>query len=162
MNGNTLDGRRALVSGAGSGIGAAIARALADGGAQLTLLGRRGSALEATRATLAGNGHRCVVADVTDAATLTDLGPTDLLINNAGQALSAPFAKADADHWRRLLDVNLMGSVHLNGALAASSTSRAPRRSPVMPMSPPTAPPNTPCSASRVRWRWKSRVRASR
>lgn len=113
MGATSLAGRRALVSGAGSGIGAAIAVALADAGAQLTLLGRREGALEATRAMLAGSGHRCVVADVTDPSTLADLGTIDLLINNAGQAASAPFVKTDAEHWRRILDVNLMGTVHL-------------------------------------------------
>jgi 3-hydroxybutyrate dehydrogenase len=117
MNGATaLAGRHALVSGAGSGIGAAIARALADAGAQVTLLGRRAPALERTRTALAGSGHRCVVADVTDVGTLTDLGAIDLLVNNAGEARSAPFGKTDADHWRRLLDVNLMGTVHLTQA----------------------------------------------
>lgn len=116
MNGATLQGRRALVSGAGSGIGAAIAAALAQAGAQVTLLGRRSEALEATRAALAGSGHRSVVADITDPATLIGLGAIDLLVNNAGQANSVPFAKADAEHWRGMLDVNLMGTVHLTQA----------------------------------------------
>jgi len=116
VNGATLQGRRALVSGAGSGIGAAIAAALAQAGAQVTLLGRRSEALEATRAALAGSGHRSVVADITDPATLIGLGAIDLLVNNAGQANSVPFAKADAEHWRGMLDVNLMGTVHLTQA----------------------------------------------
>lgn len=116
MNATSLDGQRALVSGAGSGIGASIARALADAGAQLTLLGRRDASLEATRVALAGSGHRCVVADVTDPATLTGLGRVDLLINNAGRAHSVPFARSDAAHWRGMLDVNLMGAVHLTHA----------------------------------------------
>jgi 3-hydroxybutyrate dehydrogenase len=117
MNGaTTLEGQHALVSGAGSGIGAAIALALAQAGARVTLLGRRAQPLEATRATLAGSGHRCVVADVTEPATLAQLGTVDLLINNAGQAASVPFARADAQHWRHLLDVNLMGTVHLTHA----------------------------------------------
>jgi 3-hydroxybutyrate dehydrogenase len=113
VNGATLEGTHALVSGAGSGIGAAIAVALARAGARVTLLGRRAEPLDATHATLAGSGHRCVVADVTAPATLIDLGAVDLLINNAGQADSLPFAKTDAEHWRRALDVNLMGTVHL-------------------------------------------------
>lgn len=116
MNTKPLDGRHALVSGAGSGIGAAIALALAGAGARVTLLGRRADTLEASRAVLAGQGHRCVVADITDPGTLTDLGAIDLLVNNAGQAASAPFVKTDAEHWRAMLDVNLMGTVHLTQA----------------------------------------------
>lgn len=116
MSSTSLAGRRALVSGAGSGIGAAIARVLAEGGAEVTLLGRRADALEATRATLPGAGHRCVVADVTDPTTFGSFGRVDLLVNNAGQAPSAPFGKTDAEHWRSVLDVNLMGTVHLTQA----------------------------------------------
>jgi 3-hydroxybutyrate dehydrogenase len=119
-----LAGYRALVSGAGSGIGAAIARALADAGATLTLLGRREAALEATRATLAGSGHRCLVADVTDPASFADLGAIDLLVNNAGAAHSAPFARTDAAHWRQMLDVNLMGAVHLTQAVLPAMRAR--------------------------------------
>lgn len=113
---SALAGRRALVSGAGSGIGAAIARALAADGANVTLLGRRESALAQTRGTLAGGGHRVLVADVTDPATLAGLGDVELLVNNAGAAQSAPFARSDAVLWQRMLDVNLMGTVNLTQA----------------------------------------------
>ena len=113
---SALAGRRALVSGAGSGIGAAISRALAADGAHVTLLGRRESALAETRATLAGEGHRVLVADVTDPATLAGVGDIELLVNNAGAAQSAPFARSDAALWQRMLAVNLMGAVHLTQA----------------------------------------------
>jgi len=113
-----LQGRHALVTGAARGIGAEIARTLAADGAQLTLLGRRVDALQALAAELPGDGHGVVVADVADASQVRDafaqarerLGPVTLLINNAGQAESAPFAKTSLDLWQRMLAVNLTGS----------------------------------------------------
>jgi NAD(P)-dependent dehydrogenase (short-subunit alcohol dehydrogenase family) len=113
-----LQGRHALVTGAARGIGAEIARTLAADGAQLTLLGRRVDALQALAAELPGDRHGVVVADVADASQVRDafaqarerLGPVTLLINNAGQAESAPFAKTSLDLWQRMLAVNLTGS----------------------------------------------------
>jgi len=113
--------RHAVVTGAGSGIGAAIADALAADGHAVTLLGRRLDALERTRAGLASpHRHRCLAVDVVDAAALhaalqqaaETSGPVAILVNNAGQADSQPFLKTDARHWRQMLDVNLMGTVH--------------------------------------------------
>ncbi len=111
-----LVGRHALVTGAGRGIGAAIAVALAGEGARVTLHGRDASALERLAATLPSDSF-VAVADVTDAAAIetafgeaeSALGPVDILINNAGIAASAPFRKLDAEHWNRILAVNLTG-----------------------------------------------------
>jgi len=124
MNTAPLQGRHALVTGAGSGIGAAVAQALAAAGASVTLAGRRVEALASVRATLAEGAHGCLVLDVTDEAQVAsawqqaaaERGPVTLLVNNAGQAQSQPFLKADADHWRAMLEVNLMGSVHCSRA----------------------------------------------
>jgi NAD(P)-dependent dehydrogenase (short-subunit alcohol dehydrogenase family) len=113
-----LAGRHALITGGGTGIGAAIARALAAEGARLTLVGRRRAPLEAMAAAL-GN---CViaVADVTDRAAVDRAfaearaahGPITILIANAGAAQSAPFARIDADAWRRAMAVNLDAVFH--------------------------------------------------
>lgn len=113
-------GPHALVTGAGSGIGAAVALALARQGVAVTLLGRRADALRAVRERLPDPArHGVAVADVTQPEALrravddaaADRGPVAWLVNNAGQAESRPFHRTDADHWRRMLDVNLMGAV---------------------------------------------------
>jgi 3-hydroxybutyrate dehydrogenase len=118
MDALPLDGRHALVTGAGRGIGAAVAAALCERGARLTLLGRTLATLEASAAQLPARGSThlaaCDVADeqqVTQAvaAARRQLGPIDILINNAGQASSAPFLKTDAALWHATLAVNLTG-----------------------------------------------------
>jgi NAD(P)-dependent dehydrogenase (short-subunit alcohol dehydrogenase family) len=107
----------AVVTGAARGIGAEIARALATGGAKLTLLGRRRDALQALVAELPGMGHGVVVADVSDpsqvAAAFAEArthGPIAVLVNNAGQAESAPFARTSLETWQRMMAVNLTGT----------------------------------------------------
>jgi NAD(P)-dependent dehydrogenase (short-subunit alcohol dehydrogenase family) len=121
MNPLPLSGRHALVTGAGSGIGAATARVLAEAGATLTLTGRRAEALQRTLERLPRAGsHGWVTMDVCDEAQVRaqwqeaqgQRGPVAILVNNAGQAESRPFMKTDGAHWRAMLDVNLMGAVH--------------------------------------------------
>lgn len=119
----TLAGRHALVTGGGRGIGAAIARRLLADGASVTLLGRDAGTLQATVQALrehapAGAGVSFVTADIADAdsvarafaAATERAGPVAMLVNNAGQAHSAPFLKTDAALWQRMLDVNLTGT----------------------------------------------------
>lgn len=111
-----LEGRHALITGGGTGIGAAIAEALGAEGARLSIAGRRRAPLEATAARFAGT---CVIeADVTREAACTAMieaahaahGPIDIVIANAGAAESRPLARCDLDHWQRMLDVNLTGA----------------------------------------------------
>ncbi len=111
-------GRHAVVTGGGSGIGAAIARELAGLGARLTLVGRRRPPMAAVAANLAGSGHGVAVADVTDhegiASIMTSVanerGPIDILVNNAGAARSAPLTRTSLALWRETLAVNLDGT----------------------------------------------------
>jgi NAD(P)-dependent dehydrogenase (short-subunit alcohol dehydrogenase family) len=111
-----LDGRHALITGGGTGIGAAIAATLANAGAALSLAGRRLSPLQETASALPR--ARAIVADVTSEAETAAMvaaaraahGPVDILIANAGAAESAPVAALDLAHWQRMLDVNLTGA----------------------------------------------------
>jgi 3-hydroxybutyrate dehydrogenase len=114
-----LSGKHALVTGAGRGIGAAIAEALAAHGARLTLAGRNLSRLQATAARI-GRESICVAADVSSRAQVsaafqearTRAGEVDILVNNAGEAESAPMRDTDAELWERMISVNLTGTYH--------------------------------------------------
>lgn len=107
----------AVVTGGGRGIGAATVRALVARGMRVTVLGRR---LEVVSALAEQDQTRmhAVAADVCDPAQVQRafaearerFGPIAVLVNNAGQAESAPFLKTDTDLWRRMLDVNLTGT----------------------------------------------------
>lgn len=111
-----LEGKHALITGGGTGIGAAIACALADAGAAVSLSGRRAVPLQEVAARLPK--ATAIVADVTSEADTVAMaqaaraasGPIDILIANAGAAESAPIAKIDLAHWQRMLDVNLTGA----------------------------------------------------
>jgi len=108
-----LNGHHALITGGGTGIGAAIARALAAEGARLTLVGRRREPLEETAKALPSAA--VAQADVTDAgqvqaafaAARAAHGPITILVNNAGTAETAPFAKLTPELWRSTMAVNL-------------------------------------------------------
>src|SRR5262249_44753640 len=132
----TLDNRHALITGGGTGIGAAIARALAGEGAAVSLAGRRkapldGVAVDLKRATI-------IIADVTreaDCAALVPAarranGPIDIVIANAGAAASTPIAKLGLAQWRSMIDVNLTGAfLTVKAALAdVTRKSEGPRR----------------------------------
>ena len=111
-----LAGRHAVVTGAGRGIGAAIVARLSAAGVAVTLMGRDLAVLQQAAAPLAGR-HHVAACDVTQAESVAQafaqaraaLGPVDVLVNNAGQALSAPFAKTSLAQWQAMLDVNLTG-----------------------------------------------------
>jgi 3-hydroxybutyrate dehydrogenase len=116
----SLNGRVALVTGGGRGIGRAIALRLAADGAAVALAGRDAGYLEKTADELRQSKRRslAVVCDVADpeqvlrlgAAVRSGLGPVDILVNNAGIAPSAPVGRTDLATWRRVLDVNLTGA----------------------------------------------------
>lgn len=124
MTAPTQAKRHALVTGGGSGIGAAIARALAASGCRVTITGRRPDVLQS----LAGQYPEQVqgiAMDVTDTAEVAQafararegFGPVHILVNNAGQALSSSFIKTSPALWEQMLSINLTGTFHCTQAV---------------------------------------------
>lgn len=130
-----LDGRLAVVTGGGRGIGLAIAEALAEAGARLVLLDRETNVLKAGTADLAAKGHHAVgiVLDVTDSGSVqrvadrvaADHGSIDILVANAGVG-RAPTAAEDVsdDDWLAVNDVNLNGVFWCNRAFGRHMLSK--------------------------------------
>ncbi|PZO78061.1 MAG: 3-hydroxyacyl-CoA dehydrogenase [Mesorhizobium amorphae] len=108
----------ALVTGAGTGIGRAIALALAKAGHRVTLAGRRAGPLEAVANEIGAQAFVQPGFDVTDEAAVTQglaqitdrAGPLSILVNCAGEAPSAPFEKTDLATWNRVIAINLSGA----------------------------------------------------
>lgn len=113
-----MNDQHALVTGAGQGIGEAIARQLLARGARVTVLGRRADPLrklvdefpEQCRMELADVAQESEVKTAF-AQAVSAQGAINILVNNAGQAQSAPFMKMDAALWQRMLAVNLTGTM---------------------------------------------------
>ncbi|HUG46323.1 MAG TPA: SDR family oxidoreductase [Sphingomicrobium sp.] len=115
MQGNSLEGRHALITGGGTGIGAAAAEALSKEGAKLSLLGRRLEPLEQIAERTGGSTFQCDVSSTEQIARAFDEarqanGPIELLVVNAGIAESAPFHKMTRESWDKILSVNLTGA----------------------------------------------------
>jgi 3-oxoacyl-[acyl-carrier protein] reductase len=112
-----MDGRVAVVTGAGRGLGAAIAAELAAAGATVVVADRDGAAADATAARL-GAGATAYVVDVTDPVAVAALfddaarahGRIDVLVNNAGVGAVAPSEELSYEQWSRTLAVNLTGT----------------------------------------------------
>jgi NAD(P)-dependent dehydrogenase (short-subunit alcohol dehydrogenase family) len=119
-------GPHAVVTGGGRGIGAAVATRLVAAGYRVTITGRDASLLAGFAASLGGEGVCNPVAmDVSDRASVDQgmdkaratFGPIAVLVNNAGQAQSAPFLKTDTAMFERMIGVNLMGVFHCTQAV---------------------------------------------
>jgi NAD(P)-dependent dehydrogenase (short-subunit alcohol dehydrogenase family) len=129
-----IAGRHALVTGGGSGVGRAIALALAEAGVAVTICGRRKAQLE----TVTGENSRifAISADVTREVAMADLyaeaegarGPFDIVVANAGMAESSPAHRTSLADWQRTLEVNLTGSfLTVKPALAGMAKRKAGR-----------------------------------
>lgn len=124
----SLEGKIALITGSGQGIGLAMAEGLSEAGAHVVLNGRDKAKLERARDTLAGAGRKVSVAafDVTDqpaveagvAAIEAEIGPIDILINNAGMQYRTPLEDFPEDAFQRLLQTNVASVFNVGQACA--------------------------------------------
>jgi NAD(P)-dependent dehydrogenase (short-subunit alcohol dehydrogenase family) len=115
-----LDGKVAIVTGASSGLGVAFAEGLAEAGADVVVCARREDRLAATQELVEGHGRRCLAlrADVVEvedcnrvvAAAMDAFGHVDVLVNNAGIGTAAPATREQPEDFKRVIDINLLGS----------------------------------------------------
>ncbi|HIG62757.1 MAG TPA: SDR family oxidoreductase [Gammaproteobacteria bacterium] len=119
--------KHALITGAGTGIGASIAATLATAGFSITLLGRRQDVLESAAAKLdtATENSQCIVCDVGSESRVkqaftqarSGLGDIQILVNCAGIAPTSPFHKLSGKQWNEVLNVNLNGVFYCTAAV---------------------------------------------
>jgi NAD(P)-dependent dehydrogenase (short-subunit alcohol dehydrogenase family) len=127
----SLDGKLALITGGGTGIGLEIARCMAQAGATVVITGRREAVLQEAVADL-GESAEYMVNDVTDLASLDGLvaeieathGPLDILVNNAGINLKKPALEVTDEEFSRILHTNLHSVFALTRACAARMVAR--------------------------------------
>lgn len=127
-----LKGKTALVTGGGQGIGRAITLRLAEEGCKVAVFDRDPEAAEATAndANAKGGEVRVYGVDVSDqgavnaAVAQADLGPTWLLVNNAGWDRPAPFLKTDKDLWDKIIAINLNGPLNMRKAVCGGMAER--------------------------------------
>ena len=123
-----LDGRLALVTGSSAGIGLALARGLGQAGASVVLNGRDAKRLVEAEKQLRAEGLtiHALGFDVTDSATVNaaietierDIGPIEILVNNAGMQRRAPFEQFSGDDWHALMQTNVDSVFHVGQAVA--------------------------------------------
>ena len=116
-----------VVTGAGGGIGGATARRFAAEGAQVAVMDRDLASAERTAAAITAAGGRALAlrcditvraeVDAAVAATVASLGPIDVLVNNAGWDVFAPFLKTEPGQWEQLIAINLTGALHMHHAV---------------------------------------------
>lgn len=124
----SLDGRLALITGSGQGIGLALARGLAEHGASVVLNGRDPTKIDGVVARLRDAGFKAhaSVFDVTDSSAVHDdvarieaeIGAIDILVNNAGIQFRAPLEDFPEEQWERLFKTNVSGAFHAGKAVA--------------------------------------------
>ncbi|NIG54204.1 3-ketoacyl-ACP reductase [Chitinophaga sp. Cy-1792] len=130
----TLKGKKALITGAGKGIGRALALALAAEGVDVALMGRTLEPLEAVAAEVRAHGVKAAVAtgnvaSITEVNTAVakltaELGPIDILINNAGISTFGGFMELTPERWEEIIQVNLLGAYYVTRAVLPSMIDR--------------------------------------
>lgn len=118
-----VNGKVAIVTGGGGGIGSVTCQRFADEGAKIAVFDINGEAADATAKTISDNGAtaRAYAVDLTDydavktavADVERDLGPIGILVNNAGWDIFMPFLKTEPAHWEKLIAINLKGALNM-------------------------------------------------
>jgi NAD(P)-dependent dehydrogenase (short-subunit alcohol dehydrogenase family) len=122
----SLDGRRVMLTGAASGIGAAVARSIAGRGGRIAILDLDGDCASTLADELGNDAALAVQGDVTDTAMVETVlaamesawGGIDDLVNNAGISVTRPLLDLDDDGWQRVMDVNLTAPFRISRAVA--------------------------------------------
>jgi len=132
MSTNELEGMVALVTGGSRGIGLAICRSLAGGGARVAVVGRDGQRAEEAAAALPGERHRGYACDVGDstavqstvAAVEADLGPIDILVNNAGITRDNILLRMKDEEFDEVINTNLKGAFNFTRSVSRGMMKR--------------------------------------
>src|SRR4051794_3765601 len=124
-----FDGRTVVVTGGGGGIGGAACRKFAAEGAAVAVFDRDEAAAATVAGAIDGRAFGCditVRASVDDAVqrVTNELGPIDALVNNAGWDVFRPFLETTPDDWARLIDINLVGALHMHHAVLPGMVER--------------------------------------
>jgi len=129
-----FEGKTVIVTGGGGGIGGAACHRFAQEGARVAVLDLKLEAAEAVAGAIRAKGGRARAfrCDITDrasvnaavAATEADLGPIDVLVNNAGWDVFKPFTKTEPAQWDRLIAINLIGALHMHHAVLPAMVAR--------------------------------------
>ena len=130
----SLEGKVAIITGASSGLGVAFAKGFAEAGADVAICARRVDKLDSTRQAIEEMGHKviAVTADVSSPEdcqrvvdeTVANLGQVDILVNNAGIATAAPATREDPEEFRKVVDINLNGTMRVCAAARAGLKAR--------------------------------------
>jgi 2-hydroxycyclohexanecarboxyl-CoA dehydrogenase len=129
-----LSNRVVIITGAGGGIGGATAHRFAEEGAAVGVLDRDASTADATAASIVAGGGRAIAipCDITELEVVqtsiarieAELGPIDVLVNNAGWDIFKPFLQTTPDEWRKLIDINLVGVLNMHYAVLPGMVGR--------------------------------------
>ena len=135
---NRFEDRTVVVTGGGGGIGTALCEGFAAEGARVAVLDRDAEAARSTTESIVGNGGNAiaVVCDITERTSIdsaienvtNELGAIDVLVNNAGWDLFVPFLKTEPEDWSRLIDINLVGALHMHHAVLPGMVERSSGR----------------------------------
>ena len=133
-----FEGSTVVVTGGGGGIGNAVCAGFAAEGAAVAVLDRAGDAAAATAGSITDRDGRAIPieCDITDRGSVdaavelvtAELGPIDVLVNNAGWDLFVPFLQTAPDDWLRLIDINLVGALHMHHAVLPAMVERGSGR----------------------------------